>query len=433
MLEPIAYDSPEGRARIESLVARQFEVPAEYEAQVRHILERVRSYGDDAVLEYTRRFDAPDFTIRDMRVTEPEIERAYQEVEPEARRSLAKAISHIEAFHQGQVLKSWITTREDGVILGQIVRPVDAAGLYVPGGQGGQTPLVSSVLMNAIPARIADVERIVLATPPNRKGGVNPYLLVAAMEVGVTEVYKMGSAWAVAALAYGTQSVKAVDVVVGPGNIYVTLAKKMVAGTVGIDMVAGPSEVLILADETAPAAYVAADLLSQAEHDPLATAVLITTSARVAGEVAEDLERQLGALGRADVARQSLTNNGLLLMVKDLETAVELANRIGPEHLEVLVADPWGLIPRLRHAGAIFLGPYTPEPIGDYIAGPNHVLPTMNTARFSSALGVETFLKRSSVLSYSARAFAADAADVVRLAEIEGLTAHAQSVRVRQR
>jgi histidinol dehydrogenase len=334
-------------------------------------------------------------------------------------------------FHGKQVPVSWFDTREDGSILGQMVRSVDAAGLYVPGGRGGSTPLISSVLMNAVPARIAGVKRLVLATPPGKDGRLNPYLLVAAEEAGVSEVYRMGSAWAIAAMAYGTETVQSVDVVAGPGNIFVTVAKKQVSGTVGIDMIAGPSEILIIADESAEPTFVAADMLSQAEHDPMATSVLITTSSRLAEMVCSELTGQLEALERRDTARKSLESNGLVLVVKGMDEAVEMANRVGPEHLELLVERPWELVPGIRHAGAVFLGSFSPEPVGDYIAGPNHVLPTMGTARFSSSLGVETFLKRSSIISYSEKAFQEAAEDVMNLARIEGLTAHERSAEMR--
>ena len=432
MLKPVYYNTLEGKNRVDSLIHRQFEISSQHETSVREILEQVKSRGDRAVVQYTRHFDSPDFEIKDMVVSEHELKDAYSEIDSGFLSSLRKAISNIEEFHMHEVQKSWIMTREDGAILGQIVRPVDAAGLYVPGGKGGETPLVSSVLMNAIPAGIAGVKRIVITTPPDKHGAVNPHLLVAASEVGVKEIYKMGSAWAIGALAFGTETVDPVDVVVGPGNIYVTLAKKMIAGNVGIDMVAGPSEVLIIADEEAPSEYVAADLLSQAEHDPMATAVLIATSMKLAEQVNQQIKRLLEELERRETATESLKTNGLLLVVDDLETATEIANKIGPEHLELSVSDPWRLLPNIRHAGAIFLGHTTPEPIGDYIAGPNHVLPTMGTARFSSARGVETFLKHSSVISYSREAFQKDADDVIRLAEIEGLMAHALSIRVRR-
>jgi len=432
MLRPVHYNTAEGKKRVDSLIKRHFDISSQHEARVKEILEQIRNKGDQAIVQYTRQYDAPYFEIKDMAVSQQELKDAYSKVDNDFLSSLRKAISNIEEFHMLQKPKSWMTTREDGTILGQMVRPVDAAGLYCPGGKGGKTPLVSSVLMNAIPAGIAGVKRIALATPPDRHGAVNPHLLVAISEVGIKEIYKMGSAWAIGALAFGTETVAPVDIVVGPGNIYVTLAKKMVSGIVGIDMLAGPSEVVIIADESAPPEFVAADLLSQAEHDPMATAVLITTSARLAEEVTTELEHQLEKLERQETAAESLETNGLLLKVDDLETAAEIANRTGPEHLELMISDPWGLLPKIRHAGAIFLGNATPEPIGDYIAGPNHVLPTMGTARFSSALGVGTFLKHSSVISYSREAFQKDADDVIRLAEIEGLTAHAMSIRVRQ-
>ncbi|OPL14190.1 MAG: histidinol dehydrogenase [delta proteobacterium ML8_D] len=432
MLKPVSYKTAEGKNRVDSLIHRQFEISSQHEAEVKEILEQVRGKGDQAVVQYTRQYDAPDFEVKNLAVSKQELKAAYSKVNNNFLLSIKKAILHIEEFHMHQRPKSWIMTREDGSVLGQMIRPVDAAGLYVPGGKGGETPLVSSVLMNSIPAKIAGVKRIVITTPPDRYGDVNPYLLVAASEVGVKEIYKIGSAWAIGALAFGTETVPSVDIVVGPGNVYVTLAKKMIAGIVGIDMVAGPSEVLVIADDSAKSEFVAADLLSQAEHDRMATAMMITTSARLVEEVPAVLESQLEKLARRETAIESLKTNGLLLKVDDLETGAGIANRIAPEHLELMVSDPWGLLPKIRHAGAIFMGSATPEPIGDYIAGPNHVLPTMGTARFSSALGVETFMKQTSLISYSREAFQKDADDVIRLAEIEGLTAHAESIRVRQ-
>jgi len=432
MLKPVSYKTAEGKNRVDSLIHRQFEISSQHEAEVKEILEQVRGKGDQAVIQYTRQYDAPDFEVKNLAVSKQELKAAYSKVNNNFLLSIKKAILHIEEFHMHQRPKSWIMTSEDGSVLGQMIRPVDVAGLYVPGGKGGETPLVSSVLMNSIPAKIAGVKRIVITTPPDKYGAINPYLLVAASEVGVKEIYKIGSAWAIGALAFGTETVPSVDIVVGPGNVYVTLAKKMIAGIVGIDMVAGPSEVLVIADDSAQSEFVAADLLSQAEHDRMATAMLITTSARLAEEVPAELESRLEKLARRETVSESLKTNGLLLKVDDLETAAGIANRIAPEHLELLVSDPWGLLPKIRHAGAIFMGSATPEPIGDYIAGPNHVLPTMGTARFSSALGVETFMKQTSLISYSREAFQKDADDVIRLAEIEGLTAHAESIRVRQ-
>jgi histidinol dehydrogenase len=312
-----------------------------------------------------------------------------------------------------------------------MVNPVQASGVYVPGGKGGTTPLVSSVLMGVIPARIAGVDRIVMVTPPTSNGQVNPHLLVAAKKAGVSEVYKIGSAWAIAALTYGTETVKSVDVIVGPGNLYVTLAKKIVSGTVGIDMIAGPSEILVIADDSADPQYVAADLLSQAEHDILASAVLITNNRETAAEVVQALNTQLKALERREIAKVSLASYGAILVVKNIDEAIDLANRIAPEHLELQLKEPFAYMGRIRNAGAVFLGPYTPEPVGDYVAGPNHVLPTDGTARFSSALSVENFVKKTSVIHYSESAFKKEAADIVRLANTEGLTAHANAVKIR--
>ncbi len=431
IIKPLDAESPPGREGFSALLNRQFEIPREIEASVIDILAQVKAMGDEAVVDFTRKFDCRDFSASLLPVSSQEISDAYKSVDSKILSSIRKALKNIEEFHKKQLPSSWFETREDGSILGQMVRPVDAAGLYVPGGTGGSTPLVSSVLMNAIPARIAGVERLVLATPPGKDGKVSPYLLVAAREAGVSEVYRMGSAWAIAAMAFGTETVRPVDVIAGPGNIFVTVAKKLVSGTVGIDMIAGPSEILIIADHTATPAYVAADMLSQAEHDAMATSVLLTTSVELAKQVCSQLTQQANALERKDIACKSIKSNGLVLIVRDLESAVKMANQVGPEHMELLVERPWDLLPGIKHAGAIFMGNFSPEPVGDYIAGPNHVLPTMGTARFSSALGVETFLKRSSIISYSERAFMQDAEDVMGLAEIEGLTAHRHSVAVR--
>jgi histidinol dehydrogenase len=316
-------------------------------------------------------------------------------------------------------------------MLGQLFRPVDSAGIYVPGGQGGLTPLVSSVLMGALPAKIAGVPRIVMATPPTRNGEVNPHLLAAAHAVGIDAVFRVGSAWAIAAMAHGTETIDPVDVIVGPGNLYVTLAKKLVAGTVGIDMVAGPSEILIVADKTANPEYAAADMLSQAEHDPLASAILLTDSMTVAQAAAKAIENQLPHLTRRDIAAASLQQFGAIIQVPDLDAAIALANRIAPEHLELLTQTPMDLVGRIRNAGAVFLGPHTPEPVGDYMAGPNHVLPTVGTARFSSALSVDNFVKKTSLIRYTDEALKKEAADILCLAEIEGLDAHANAVRLR--
>jgi histidinol dehydrogenase len=316
-------------------------------------------------------------------------------------------------------------------MLGQLVNPVDAAGVYVPGAKGGLTPLVSCVLMGVIPAKIAGVKHISMVTPPTREGTVNPHLLVAAKKVGADIIYKTGSAWAVAGLAYGTNTIKKVDVIVGPGNIYVTLAKKMVSGTVGIDMIAGPSEILVIADESANPDFIAADLLSQAEHDILASSVLITNSEQLADKVDKAVAVQLAHLERKEIAEKSLAAFGIIMIVPDIETAINLSNRIAPEHLEIQVQEPFEYLGQIRNAGAVFIGEYTPEPVGDYVAGPNHVLPTGGTARFSSALSVDNFVKQTSLLHYSKAAFDREADDIMRIANVEGLGAHAGSVAVR--
>jgi histidinol dehydrogenase len=431
MLDVTDYPSPQADARLAQIATRKVGHARELETRVAEILETVKRAGDEALLRYTRQFDAPGAELADLTVGAAEVDAAYQAVDQYFLDILRQAIENIRRFHEPQRPQSWFTTRADGTILGQMVRPVAAAGLYIPGGQGGETPLISSVLMNGIPARIAGVADIALVTPPRHDGSVNPHLLVAAREVGVTRIYKLGSAWAIGALAFGTDTVKRVDVIVGPGNIYVTLAKKIVAGEVGIDMLAGPSEILVVADEFANPNFIAADLLSQAEHDPMASAVLITTSATLAHAVSRCLEEQLERLPRADVARQALLQYGALFTVQHLDDALRLANTVAPEHLELQVRDPWPWLGKVQHAGAVFLGTDTPEPVGDYFAGPNHVLPTAGTARFASALGVENFLKRTSVVYYSREAFERDAPAIMRLAELEGLDAHAASVRVR--
>ena len=422
--------SDEGRRALAALVNR-FSEESDCREAVGAILERVRKEGDAAVLDFGRRFDCPTLSLDNLQVSEAEFVQAEQEVDDGFRAALRLAADRIQTFHEREMEDSWLLTREDGTVTGRLVRPVDSAGLYVPGGKEGSTPLVSSVLMNGLPARIAGVRRRVMVTPPNREGEISPALLVAARAIGVDEVYKAGSAWAIGALAFGTATIPRVDVIVGPGNQYVAEAKRQVQGRVRIDMLAGPSEVLIVADESAQPAFVAADMLAQAEHDPQALALVITTSERLAEAIKGELERQLPLLPRADIARTALTDRGMILLVDGLTAAIDLANEIAIEHLELQVVDPWQWLPRIRHAGAIFLGSWTPEAAGDYVAGPNHVLPTMGTARIASALGVETFLKKSSIISYSRKALEADGNAICRLAELEGLTAHAGSVTVR--
>jgi len=348
------------------------------------------------------------------------------------REIIAQAAANIRAFHEAQVERSWFMHRPDGTILGQQVMPVDRVGLYVPGGQGGETPLLSSLLMNAIPAQVAGVREIAVVSPPRKDGGVSPYILAAAHLLDLNEIYRAGGAWAIGALSCGTASIPPVDVIAGPGNIRVTTAKRLVQGRVGIDMIAGPSEVLIVADRTANPAWVAADMLSQAEHDELASAVCIAVDAGFADAVMRELEVQCNSLPRAQIARKALENWGAVVLAPDMDAALSLCNRIAPEHLELLVRDPWAVLPRIRHAGAVFLGAHSPEAVGDYFAGPNHVLPTLGTARFASALSVQTFCKRSSIIAASP-AFAREHANsIARLARLEGLEAHARSVEARR-
>lgn len=431
IITPVTINSTAGRERVDKLLNRFQEIDTSCRRIVAEILAAVRERGDEVLLEYTRKFDAPNFTLAQLQVSQAEFDRAKTLVPAEFKKTLALAIERLQFFHEQELEKSWTMTRDDGVITGRLVRPVAAAGLYVPGGRGGRTPLVSSVLMNGIPAGIAGVKKRIMVTPPNENGEVNPALLVAANEIGIDQVFKVGSCWAIGALAYGTESIPRVDVIVGPGNQYVAEAKQQVSGMVGLDMIAGPSEVLIIADKTARPSYIAADMLAQAEHDPNALAILVTTSPETASRVVDELELQLQILARREIAAAALTNRGVILVADNLETAIDLANQIAAEHLELMIEKPDAWLPAIQHAGAIFLGDYSPEAAGDYLAGPNHVLPTMGTARFSSALGVETFLKKSSVISYSRAALVDDGPHIMALANLEGLSGHANSVAVR--
>lgn len=425
------YPSEDAENKIREIIDRGLGFSDEEQASVLSILDNVKKNGDKAVMEYTNKFDAPGLSIDSLKVSEEEFVKAESEVSEKFHDALNRAVRQIESFHQKQKLNSWIDTEREGVILGQLVNPVDAAGVYAPGAKGGMTPLVSSVLMGGIPAKIAGVKNISLMTPPTEDGSINPHLLVAARKVGIDAVYKAGSAWAIAALAYGTETVDKVDVIVGPGNMYVTLAKKIVSGTVGIDMIAGPSEILVIADESADAEHIAADLLSQAEHDTVASAVLLTTSESLAVEVEKELVEQLETLSRKEIAQASIDNYSAIMVVPDIDTAIELANRLATEHLELLIDNPFEHIGKVKNAGAVFMGKYTPEPVGDYMAGPNHVLPTAGTARFSSALSVDNFIKKTSLINYSREALEKEAEDIITLADIEGLDAHANSIKVR--
>ncbi len=399
---------------------------------VRGILDAVRRSGDAAVLGYCRQHDCPDMSLP-LRVPQDELDRAYELTPRVDMAVIEEAAENIRAFHEAQKERSWFMTREDGAVLGQRMLPVDRAGLYVPGGRGGETPLLSSLLMTAVPALTAGVSEVAVVSPPRRDGTLNPCLLAAARYLGINEVYRMGGAWAVAALAYGTETVAPVDVIAGPGNAWVTAAKRMVQGRVGIDMIAGPSEVLILADSSANPDWIAADMLAQAEHDPFASALCLVWDARLAERVLDQLAVRLESLPRVDIARSSLKDWGAVVVLPDMKQAVELANEVAPEHLEALVADPWSILPKIRHAGALFLGPWSPEPMGDYMAGPNHVLPTMRTARFSSALSVQTFTRRMSVIAAGPDFAARCVSPVARLARLEQLEAHARSMECRAR
>lgn len=400
------------------------------EESVKEIIENVAAKGDEALREYTRKFDAPDFD-GPFRVSPTEIARGAASVPIENREQIAKAAANIRTFHEAELEKSWFISREDGTILGQRVLPMEYAGLYVPGGKGGDTPLISSLLMNAVPARVAGCKRIALCTPPRPDGSINPYILAAAYLLDLEEIYRVGSAWAIAALAIGTASIPKVDIVAGPGNIYVSTAKRLLQGRVGIDMVAGPSEILILADSFANPVFLAADMLSQAEHDILASSICITDDKRLADAVLAELGRQLPTLPRAAIAEKSLADWGCIMVVPKMNVGVAIANAIAPEHLELCVRSPWDLLPHILHAGAIFMDQTSPEPVGDYFAGPNHVLPTLGTARFSSGLSVQTFCKKTNIIRATRAFLKENAADIAALARLEGLEAHARAVESR--
>ena len=427
-----SYPSEEAEQRVKETIERGLGFSKNDQDAVQAYLDDVKKRGDAALVEYTRKFDSPHVTVDSLKVTPKEFEAARDQIDEAFLKALDRSADQLETYHRKQKENSWIDTPRNGVMVGQLVKPVSAAGVYAPGAKGGKTPLVSSVLMGGIPARVAGVSSINLMTPPMENGNINPYILAAAERVGIKNVYKAGSAWAIAALAFGTGTVPRVDVIVGPGNVYVTLAKKLVSGSVGIDMIAGPSEILIIADKDADPAFIAADLLSQAEHDVMASSILVTDSRSLAEKTQKAVEAQLAGLGRKDIAQTSLENFGAIMLVPDIETGIDLSNRLAPEHLELIVNDPFDYIDRVQNAGALFLGAYTPEPMGDYIAGPNHVLPTAGTARFSSALSVEHFTKKTSLIHYSKQAFIKEADDVIRMAETEGLGAHANSVKIRK-
>lgn len=413
---------------LEDLLKRSPNSYGEFEETVNEILENVRSKKDQAVFEYTKKFDKADIDADHILVTEAEIEEAYTLVDASLVEVIRRAIVNIREYHEKQKQYSWFDSTPEGTILGQKVTPLSTVGLYVPGGKAAYP---SSVLMNVIPAKVAGVERIIMCTPPDAKGKVTPTTLVAAKEAGVADIYKVGGAQAVAAMAFGTESIPKVDKITGPGNIFVALAKKAVYGYVSIDSIAGPSEIMVLADETANPRYVAADLLSQAEHDEMASAILVTTSEELADKVSAEVDGFVKELSRKEIIQKSLDNYGYILLVNDMQEAIDVANEIASEHLEIVTKDPFQTMTKIKNAGAIFLGEYSSEPLGDYFAGPNHVLPTNGTAKFFSPLSVDDFVKKSSIISYSREALEPIHKDIIQFATAERLTAHANSIAVR--
>ena len=413
---------------LEDLLKRSPNNYGQYEASVKEILDKVKEEKDAAVFAYTAKFDGAELTADTIEVTDAEIEEAYAQVDDTLLTVICKAKDNIESYHAKQRQNSWFDSKPDGTILGQKITPLHRVGVYVP---GGKAVYPSSVLMNVMPAKVAGVDEIIMVTPPGKNGKVSPNTLVAAKEAGVNKIYKVGGAQAIAALAYGTESIPKVDKIVGPGNIYVALAKKAVYGHVSIDSIAGPSEILVVADETANPRYVAADLLSQAEHDELASAILVTTSEKLAHEVSDQVDGFLKELSRAEIISKSLDNYGYILLADTMEDVIDVANEIASEHLEIQTKNPFEVMTKIRNAGAIFIGEYASEPLGDYFAGPNHILPTNGTAKFFSPLSVDDFIKKSSIISYSREALQKVHKDIESLAKAEQLTAHANSIHVR--
>lgn len=413
---------------LENLLQRSPNQYGKYEATVNEILEEVKQRKDQALFDYTAKFDGVPITADTFQVTQKEIDEAYSQVDPHLVEIIRKSLKNIQEYHRKQVRYSWFDSKPDGTLLGQKVTALERVGVYVP---GGKAVYPSSVLMNIVPAKVAGVDRIVMTTPPGKDGKVYPITLVAAKEAGVDEIYKVGGAQAIGALAYGTESIQKVDKIVGPGNIFVALAKKAVYGHVSIDSIAGPSEILVLADETANPRYVAADLLSQAEHDEMASAILITTSEELAEKVSSEVDQFVRELSRSEIIQKSLDAYGYILVAEDMQEAIDTANAIASEHLEIVTSNPFDIMTRIRNAGAIFLGEYSSEPLGDYFAGPNHVLPTNGTAKFFSPLSVDDFIKKSSIISYSREALERVHQDIEDFAEAEKLTAHANSIAVR--
>lgn len=424
----LKLDETTKRNVLEDLLKRSPNQYTEYENRVAVILNEVKARKDEAVFEFTKKFDGADISKENFIVSEEEIKEAYELVDPSLLTIIRKAKKNIEVYHEKQRQYSWFDSKPDGTMLGQKVTALQRVGVYVP---GGKAVYPSSVLMNVLPAKVAGVDEIIMVTPPGKDGKLNPNTLVAAKEAGADVVYKVGGAQAIAALAYGTESLPKVDKIVGPGNIYVALAKKAVYGHVSIDSIAGPSEILVIADETANPRFVAADLLSQAEHDELASAILVTTSEELAKKVSDQVEIFVEELSRTDIMRKSLDNYGYILVADTLEDVIDVANEIASEHLEIMTKNPYDVMMKVRNAGAIFIGEYSSEPLGDYFAGPNHVLPTNGTAKFFSPLGVDDFIKKSSIIAYSQKALEEIHLDIEQFAEAEHLTAHANSIKVR--
>jgi len=414
LLDALSKRSPEGQSEIERVVAE--------------IINNVKDRKDEALIEYSKKFDGVELTSETIEVSQNELDNALTLIDRDLLTVIEKAAANIRVYHEKQLENSWFTTCDNGVFLGQKITPLSRVGVYAP---AGSAPLPSTVLMDAIPAKVAGVGEIILCSPPGKNGKVNPLILACAKLAGVNRVFMAGGAQAIAAMAYGTQTIPKVDKIVGPGNIFVATAKKMVFGSCGIDMIAGPSEIMIIADETANPAFVAADLLSQAEHDKLASSILLTTSKELAKNVLKELEMQLAGLTRKEIASESIENYGAVIVTDTIDEALDISNLIAPEHLEVCTQNPFDLLPFIKNTGAIFLGSFSPEPLGDYFAGPNHTLPTSGTARFFSPLGVYDFVKRQSIISYSRDAFDAVASDVASFAQAEGLTAHAGAIRIR--
>ena len=429
MIPVIRYNTPDGEKIVKQILSRSQIENKNVQEIVDSILANVKENGDKAIFEYTEKFDKIKITPETLKVTDEEIKYAYSQVKPELIEVIKKSAARIKAFHEKQKRNSWFEPDEKGEIMGQIIRPLERVGVYVPGGKAAYP---SSVLMNVMPAHVAGVKNIYMTTPAQKDGNVYPTTIVAAKEAGVDEIFKIGGAQAIAAIAFGTESVPKVDKICGPGNIFVALAKKSVYGYVNIDSVAGPSEILVLADESANPVYTAADLLSQAEHDEMASAILVTTSEKLAYEVQMEVEKQTAVLERKDIINKSIENYGAVIVTDTIEEACAISNGIAPEHMEVCTQSPFEVLPLIKNAGAIFLGHYTPEPLGDYMAGPNHVLPTGGTARFFSPLSVDDFIKKSSLISFSKEALLNLSDDIIAFANAEGLTAHANAVRVRK-